>query len=206
MLNIKYELKNIVDFQVSQVNQSQRILDKNRHSFRRQLEGIAFYPISVGKVWTKRGKGIKHRKDTKKEIVTHMKTEVDELIEIIEDPKSVFKDFIPLTWNPTKKIFDGQSLVLELTAYEYIKNPETVGMFYYKTVDAIANIKLDLEGYAQLVNEIDTFHYKVASLNDEQTKNFLDKLMDKEKLGKKTLIDNLKKLKKLLNEIQSNIP
>ena len=30
------------------------------------MEGIAFYPISVGKVWTKRGKGIKHRKSTKK--------------------------------------------------------------------------------------------------------------------------------------------
>jgi len=30
------------------------------------LEGIAFYPISVGKVWTKRGKGINHRKSTKK--------------------------------------------------------------------------------------------------------------------------------------------
>jgi len=30
------------------------------------LEGIAFFPISVGKVWTKRGKGIKHRKSTKK--------------------------------------------------------------------------------------------------------------------------------------------
>lgn len=30
------------------------------------MEGIAFYPISVGKVWTKRGKGINHRKHTKK--------------------------------------------------------------------------------------------------------------------------------------------
>jgi len=30
------------------------------------LEGVIFYPISVGKVWTKRGKGIKHRKSTKK--------------------------------------------------------------------------------------------------------------------------------------------
>jgi len=30
------------------------------------LEGISFYPISVGKVWTKRGKGIHHRKSTKK--------------------------------------------------------------------------------------------------------------------------------------------
>jgi hypothetical protein len=30
------------------------------------LEGIAFFPISVGKVWTKRGRGIKHRKSTKK--------------------------------------------------------------------------------------------------------------------------------------------
>jgi len=30
------------------------------------LEGISFYPISVGKVWTKRGKGINHRKSTKK--------------------------------------------------------------------------------------------------------------------------------------------
>jgi len=30
------------------------------------LEGIAFYPISVGKVWTKRGKGINHRKKTSK--------------------------------------------------------------------------------------------------------------------------------------------
>jgi len=30
------------------------------------LEGIDFFPISVGKVWTKRGKGINHRKKTKK--------------------------------------------------------------------------------------------------------------------------------------------
>jgi len=30
------------------------------------LEGISFFPISVGKVWTKRGKGINHRKQTKK--------------------------------------------------------------------------------------------------------------------------------------------
>jgi len=30
------------------------------------LEGISFFPISVGKVYTKRGKGIKHRKSTKK--------------------------------------------------------------------------------------------------------------------------------------------
>jgi hypothetical protein len=30
------------------------------------LEGIAFFPISVGKIWTKRGKGVKHRKNTKK--------------------------------------------------------------------------------------------------------------------------------------------
>ncbi len=130
-----------------------------------------------------------------------MKTEVDELIEAIEDPKSVFKNFIPSTWNPTKKIFDGENIVLELTAYEYIKNPETVGMFSYKTVDAIASIKLDLEGYAQVVNEIGTFHYKVASLNDKQTKKFLDKLMEKEKLEKDTLLENLKKLKKLLNKI-----
>ena len=30
------------------------------------MEGIAFFPISVGKVWTKRGKGINHRKKTSK--------------------------------------------------------------------------------------------------------------------------------------------
>ena len=30
------------------------------------MEGISFFPISVGKVWSKRGKGIKHRKNTKK--------------------------------------------------------------------------------------------------------------------------------------------
>jgi gas vesicle protein len=172
---------------------------------------IDFYGILIGALigigLTVLARDVKEKRDKekrKKELISHIEKEIDDMISSIKNPQSLNPKYKPFTYDTTSKVIQGGQLNMSLNVQDYVINSENLGIIPYDLVDALGKVVLSLNNYSKWIDRKNVFNTE-NDFVDELRRNeiaiyLINNLTDK---TNDTLI-HLKNVKKELEKIEKS--